>query len=173
MHPSIDNCFANSDSANWWICASCYINCYFCNCSRRSIRLCSAKLAQWFAQCCCNAALKVYTNCSINCLFDLYSRSRPVIWLYCETDLAITRAQPLRGQGVWTPKIWTDHPNFFDEECDYHCITDCSARSWVYHTYFVLYNNLDQGIGPPTSRTSLRPCSITCIVLPVWSVHRP
>jgi len=50
--------------------------------------------------------------------------------------------------GPGPPKIWTDHPNFFDEECDYRYITYCSARNWVYHTYFVLYNNLDQGIGP-------------------------
>ena len=54
-------------------------------------------------------------------------------------------------------KNWTDHPNFFDEECDYRYATDCSARNWVYHPYFVLYNNLDQGIGPPTLKTWLRP----------------
>jgi len=36
----------------------------------------------------------------------------------------------------------------FDEECDYRYVTDCSAQNWVYHPYFVLYNNLDQGIGP-------------------------
>jgi len=44
---------------------------------------------------------------------------------------------------------------------DYHYATDCSARNWVYHPYFVLYNNLDQGIGwldPPTLKTWLRPC---------------
>ena len=47
-------------------------------------------------------------------------------------------------------KNGTDHPNFFDAECDYRYVTDCSARSWVYmyHPYFVLYNNLDQEIGP-------------------------
>jgi len=28
-------------------------------------------------------------------------------------------------------KNWTDHPNFFDEECDYRYVTDCSARNWV------------------------------------------
>jgi len=61
------------------------------------------------------------------------------------------------GSGVRTPKIWTDHPNFFDEECDYRYVTDCSARNWVYHPYFVLYNNLDQEIGPPTLKTWLRP----------------
>jgi len=37
-----------------------------------------------------------------------------------------------------------DYPNFFDEECDYRYVTDCSVRNWVYHPYFVLYNNLDQ-----------------------------
>jgi len=45
-------------------------------------------------------------------------------------------------------KIWRDHPNFFDEECDYRYVTHCSARNWVYHPYFVLYSNLHQGIGP-------------------------
>jgi len=53
-------------------------------------------------------------------------------------------------------KIWTGHPNFLDEECDYRYVTHCSARNWVYHPY-VLYNNLDQGIGPPTLKTWLRP----------------
>jgi len=51
--------------------------------------------------------------------------------------------------GVRTPKISMDHPNFFDEESDYRYVTDCSARNWVYHPYFFLYNNLDQAIGPP------------------------
>ena len=57
----------------------------------------------------------------------------------------------MQGRNHWevrTPKIWTDHPNFFDEECDYRYVTDCSPRKWVYHQYFVLYNNLHQGIGP-------------------------
>ena len=45
-----------------------------------------------------------------------------------------------------------------DEECDYRYVTVCSARNWVYHPYFVLYNNLDQGIVPPTLKTWLRPC---------------
>jgi len=44
----------------------------------------------------------------------------------------VSRAQPLGVEGVWTPKIWTDHPNFFDEECDYRYVTACSARTWVY-----------------------------------------
>jgi len=60
-------------------------------------------------------------------------------------------------EGVRTPQIWTDHPNFFDEECDCRYVTACSPRNWVYHPYFVLYNNLDQGIGPPTLKTWLRP----------------
>ena len=69
------------------------------------------------------------------------------------------------GWGVRTPKIWTDHPNFFDE-CDYRYVTDCSARNWVYNPYFLLYNNLNQGIGPPTLKTWLRPCkSIRCCKL--------
>jgi len=62
------------------------------------------------------------------------------------------------GRGVRTPQIWTEHPNFFDEECDYRYVTDYSERNWVYHPYFVLYNNLHQGIGPPTLKTWLRPC---------------
>ena len=67
------------------------------------------------------------------------------------------RAQPLGVGGLRTPKIWMDHPNFLGEECDYRYITHCSARNWVYHSYFVLYNILDQGIGPPTLKTWLRP----------------
>jgi len=35
--------------------------------------------------------------------------------------------------GSGPPKIWTEHPNFFDEEYDYRYVTDCSARNWVYH----------------------------------------
>ena len=63
--------------------------------------------------------------------------------------------------GVRTlPKIWTDHPNFLDEECDYRYVTECSARNWVYHPYFVLYNNLDHGIGPPTLKMWLHPCTL-------------
>jgi len=30
----------------------------------------------------------------------------------------------------------------------FYVAADCSARNWVYHPHFVLYNNLDQGIGP-------------------------
>ena len=56
-----------------------------------------------------------------------------------------------RGSGP--PKIWTDHPNFFDEEYDYRYVTACSAQNWVYHPHFVLYNNLHQGVGPPTLKT--------------------
>jgi len=62
------------------------------------------------------------------------------------------------GRGVRTPlQIWTDHPNFFDEECDYSYVTDCSPRKWVCHPYFVLYNNLDQGIGPPNFENVVAP----------------
>jgi len=63
------------------------------------------------------------------------------------------RAQPLgdEGEGVRTPsKNGRTTPTF-------HVAADCSARNWVYHPYFVLYNNLDQGIGPPTLKTWLRP----------------
>jgi len=80
---------------------------------------------------------------------------------YCYCRFMAILQQGRNNWGVWgsgPPKIWTDHPNFFDEECDYHYVTHCSARKWVYHPYFVLYNNLDQGIGPPTLKTWLRPC---------------
>jgi len=52
------------------------------------------------------------------------------------------------GGGSDPQKNWTDHPNFFYEECDYRYVTDCSARNWVYHPYFVLYNDLDQELDP-------------------------
>jgi len=52
------------------------------------------------------------------------------------------------GLGVRTPKIWMDYPDFFDEECDYRYVTDCSPRNWVYHPYFVLYNNLTNELDP-------------------------
>jgi len=39
----------------------------------------------------------------------------------------------------------------------FYVTVDCIARNWVYHLHFVLYNNLDQGIGPPTLKTWLRP----------------
>ena len=64
------------------------------------------------------------------------------------------------GSGSPPPKKKLDGPpQLFDEECDYRYVTHCSARNWVYHPYFVLYNNLDQGIGPPTLKTWLRPCA--------------
>jgi len=66
-----------------------------------------------------------------------------------------------RGRGVWTYKIWMDHPNFFDEECDYRYVTDYSARNWVYHPYFVLYNNLDQEIGTPNFEHVVAPLAIS------------
>ena len=36
-------------------------------------------------------------------------------------------------------------------------VTHCSARNWVYHPYFVLYNNLDQGIVPPNFENVVAP----------------
>ena len=61
-----------------------------------------------------------------------------------------------RGWGVRTPppkkkKNGRTNPTFF-------VAAHCSARNWLNHPYFVLYNNLDQGIGPPTLKTWLRPC---------------
>jgi len=75
------------------------------------------------------------------------------------TIILVQRRNHWEGRGARTAKIWTDHPNFFDEECDYRYVTDCSARNWLYYPYFVLYNNLDQGIGLPTLKTWLRPCA--------------
>jgi len=60
-------------------------------------------------------------------------------------------------------KNWTDHPNFFDEECDYRYTTDCTARNWVYHPHFVLYNNLYQGIGPPNFENVVAPLSLSSL----------
>jgi len=64
--------------------------------------------------------------------------------------------------GGRTPQIWMDQSNFFDEECDYRYVTHCSARNWVYHPYFVLYNNLyiDQGIGPQLWKLSCAPAGV-------------
>ena len=69
--------------------------------------------------------------------------------------------------GVRTPQKNLDGPpQLFYEECDYRYVTACSARNWVYHPHFVLYNNLHQGIGPPTLKTWLRPCSPQAIRAP-------
>jgi len=69
---------------------------------------------------------------------------------------ASARAQPL-GSGAQDPQNLDGPPQLFDEECDYRYVTACSARNWVYHPHFVLYNNLHQGIGPLTLKTWLRP----------------
>jgi len=63
--------------------------------------------------------------------------------------------------GVRTPQNLDGPPQLFDEECDYRYVTDCSARKWVYHPYFVLYNNLDQGIGPPNFENVVAPTNET------------
>jgi len=52
-----------------------------------------------------------------------------------------------RGEGGWEDpppkkKIGRTTPTFY-------VAVHCSARNWLYHPYFVLCNNLDQGIGPP------------------------
>jgi len=60
----------------------------------------------------------------------------------CATTEGVGRSGP--------PKFGRTTPTFY-------VAVDCSARNWVYHPYFVLYNNLDQGIGPPTLKTWLRP----------------
>jgi len=63
------------------------------------------------------------------------------------------RAQPLEVEGVRTPRN-------LDGLRQLYVAADCIARNWVYHPYFVLYNNLDHGIGPPTLKTWLRPCKL-------------
>jgi len=46
------------------------------------------------------------------------------------------------GWGVGTPaKFGRTTPTFYVP-------AHCSARNWLYHPYFVLYNSLRQGIGP-------------------------
>jgi len=61
------------------------------------------------------------------------------------------------GLGVRTPKNLDGPPQLFDEECDYRYVTDCSPRNWVCHLYFVMYNNLDQGIGPQLCKRGCAP----------------
>jgi len=39
-------------------------------------------------------------------------------------------------------------PKFGRTTPTFYVAAHCSARNWLYHPYFVLYNNLDQGIGP-------------------------
>jgi len=53
-----------------------------------------------------------------------------------------------------------DPPKFGRTTPTFYVAADCSARNWVCHPYFVLYNNLDKGIGPPTLKTWLRPCTL-------------
>ena len=50
-----------------------------------------------------------------------------------------------------------DPPKFGRTTPTFYAAADCSARNWVYHPYFVLYNNLNRGIGPPTLKTWFRP----------------
>jgi len=73
---------------------------------------------------------------------------------------------PLGGQDPLPlpKKIGRTTPTFWMKSDDRY-IADCSPRNWVYYPYFVLYNNLDQGIGPPTLKTWLRPC--------IWATHVP
>jgi len=72
-----------------------------------------------------------------------------------------------RGGGFRIPpnKKLDGPPQLFDEECDYCYITDCSARNWVYHPYFVPYNNPRPMNWTPTLKTWLRPC---CFVADVF-----
>jgi len=64
-------------------------------------------------------------------------------------------------------------PQLFHEECDYRYVTDCSARNWVYHPYFVQYHNIDQGIGAPNFENVVAPLPMLrdrCLVCPVCNV---
>ena len=60
------------------------------------------------------------------------------------------RAQPLRVGGSGPPKSGRTTPTFY-------VAAGCSAQNWVYHPYFALYNNLDQGIGPQFSKHGCAP----------------
>ena len=89
----------------------------------------------------------------------------------CGGDAAFCQITLTQGRNHWgsegsaAPKIWTDHPNFFGEERDYRYVTDYSARNWVYHPYFVFYNNLDQEIRPPNFENVIAPLPLPdCIV---------
>jgi len=50
-----------------------------------------------------------------------------------------------------------DRPIFGQTTPTFYVAADCSARNWVYHPYFVLYNNLDQGIGSPNFENVVAP----------------
>ena len=63
------------------------------------------------------------------------------------------RAQPLGGRGG------PDPPKFGRTTPTFYVAALCSARNWLYHPYFVLYNNLDQGIGPPNFENVVAPLS--------------
>ena len=110
----------------------------------------------------CSAARKVTVGLASRRPYVKTAAYPPTGSMTLETEMR-TSPRPIRcrrsmqGSNHWgvggsgPPKIWTDHPNFFDKECDYRYVsyvTYCSPRNWVYHPYFVLHNNLDQGIGP-------------------------
>ena len=40
----------------------------------------------------------------------------------------------------------SEPPKFGRTTPTFYVAADCTARNWVYHPYFVLYNNLDQGL---------------------------
>jgi len=97
---------------------------------------------------------------------------RKIQFFFCGWPSPSPDSSPVQGRNHWEiggegsgprppqkkkKRNWTDHPNFFHEACDYRYVTHCSARSWVYHPYFVLYNNLDQGIGPQLVKRGCAP----------------
>jgi len=63
------------------------------------------------------------------------------------------------GRGGRTPpppEIWTDHPKFL-RSCTLQCTKLAIPSN---HPYFVMYNNLDQGIGPPNFENVVAPLHI-------------
>ena len=88
----------------------------------------------------------------------------------CSAFVQLAQGATTGGWGSGPPENLDGPPQLFYEECDYRYITDCSARNWVYHPYFVLYNNLDQEIGPPSLKSWLRPwVSLNFQTNPGWA----
>jgi len=104
-------------------------------------------------------AATVRCRCRLSVLHGVYISvtwrirlNRPAIRLqrsHCWSLIGFFQGRNHWGSGGPDPPNLEGPPQLFDDECDYHYVTDCSARIWVHHPYFVLYNNLDQGIGPP------------------------
>jgi len=87
-------------------------------------------------------------------------RAKPIEMPFGGADLYGLKNNVLvQGRNHWGVGGRTPHPKKNGRTTPtFYVAADCSARNWVYHPCFVLYNNLDQGIGPPTLKTWLRPC---------------